>query len=41
LSWLRPSWQSPAHIITLPPPKRSDSNTHWSVKRFQRLRYTR
>ena len=41
LSWVRPSWQIPAQTIILSSPKRSDSYTHWSVKRFQRLRYTR
>jgi hypothetical protein len=41
LSWVRPSWQIPAQTITLPPPKRSDSYTHWSIKRSPRLRYTR
>ena len=40
-SWVRPSWQIPAHTITHPPPKRSDSYTHWSIKRSPRLRYTR
>ena len=30
-----------AQTITPPPPKRSDSYTHWSVKRFPRLRYIR
>jgi hypothetical protein len=40
-SWVRPSWQIPAHTITRPPPKRSDSYTHWSIKRSPRLRYTR
>ena len=39
--WVRPSWQIPAQTITLPPPKRSDSYTHWSVKRSPLLRYTR
>ena len=38
-SWVRPSWQIPAQTITLPSPKRSDSCTHWSVKRSSRLRY--
>jgi hypothetical protein len=33
LSWVRPSWQIPGETITLPPPKRSDSYTHWSIKR--------
>ena len=40
LSWVRPSWQIPAQTITLPPPKRSDSYTHCSVKRSPHLRYT-
>ena len=40
LSWVRPSWQIPAQTMTLPPPKRSDSYTHWSVKRSPHLRYT-
>ena len=41
LIWVRPSWQIPAHAITLLPPKRSELYTHWSVKRSPRLRYTR
>ena len=41
LSWVQPSWQIPVQTITLPPPKRSDSSTHWSIKRSPRLRYTR
>ena len=32
-SWVRPSRQSPAQTIALPPKKRSDSYTHWCVKR--------
>ena len=41
LSCVRPSWQIQAQTTTLAPPKRSDSHTHWSVKRSPRLRYTR
>ena len=41
VSWLRPLWQIPAQTITLQPPKRSDSYTHWSVKHSLRPRYTR
>jgi hypothetical protein len=40
-SWVRPSWQIPVQTITLLPPKRSDSYTHWSVKCSLRLWYTR
>ena len=38
LGWVRTPWQIPAQTITLPPPKRSDSYTHWSVKCSPRLR---
>ena len=41
LSWVRSWWHIPAQTITLPPPKWSDSYTHWSVKRSPRKRYTR
>jgi hypothetical protein len=41
LSWVRPSWHIPIQTITFLPPKRSDSYTHWSVKRSPRLRYRR
>jgi hypothetical protein len=41
LSWVRPSWHIPIQTITFLSPKRSDSYTHWSVKRSPRLRYRR
>jgi hypothetical protein len=37
---VRPSWQVPTQTITPPPPKRSDSYTHWSVNRSPRMWYT-